>query len=451
MSLIDKFLPKEIAASHIVICKSLSYLLKAEKVFRQFNIPMDMIPVPRGFGSPCRTALLFPSPYKDQVENLLQENHISWQGIYPMETKPRKKDWSSVFTNQMTNDFRAIMEKARQDVELNLSEVMRLLKSESPGETKALYKAADLVRQECVGERVDIRGAIEFSNYCSKNCLYCGLRKENNQLPRYRMTIEEILVAVGKVAQMGLRTVILQSGEDPWYTTDKLLDLIKKIKSLYGLRITLSLGEREPEELKLFREAGANNYLLKIEAADPKLFTRVHPDTDYYQRMKVLNSLKKVGFLVGSGNIVGLPGQTLKQLAEDILFQKEKGIHMIGTGPFIPAANTPFVTSCPGSVDLTLKTIAIARILCQNVYIPATTALATLDKDGLIKGLKAGANTIMLVLTPAEYRASYNIYNAKKPVSLKDALEAVKAAGRKPPLYLEKRVSGGGDRFAGNA
>ncbi|MEM5768721.1 MAG: radical SAM protein [Bacillota bacterium] len=203
------------------------------------------------------------------------------------------------------------------------------------------------------------------------------------------------------------------------------------------MRITLSVGEWSRDEYKLFREAGANNYLLKIETSNPERFAEIHPDDDYKTRLEHSKWLKELGYITGSGNIIGLPKQTVEDIADDIILMKESGTHMIGLGPFLPAENTPLDREKPGDYDLSLKTIAVARIYLKNVFIPSTTALATLVPEGLQRGLEVGANTIMYNLTPPQYRGNYVIYSDKAVIDLEKTVAAVRAAGRKVPSSLK--------------
>jgi biotin synthase len=301
----------------------------------------------------------------------------------------------------------------------------------------AVFRAGDKMRKAVVGDVVDIRAAVEFSNYCSKNCCYCGLRKDNHSLGRYRMTPEEIIAIAKEMRAIGHHTIILQSGEDAWYTTERMLEIIRVIKRETNMRITLSIGGRSKEEYQLFREAGANNFLLKIETSNRTRFAEIHPDDDYDLRLEQSKWLKELGYITGSGNIVGLPKQTLSDLADDLILMKNTGIHMIGIGPFLPAENTPLAETEPGDYELSLKAVAVARIYLKNVFIPSTTALATLAPDGLRRGLEVGANTIMYNLTPLQYQSDYAIYSEKAVIDLQKTVDAVVAAGRKVQAALK--------------
>jgi biotin synthase len=252
------------------------------------------------------------------------------------------------------------------------------------------------------------------------------------------MTEDEIMEVVRYLQSIGLRTVILQSGEDPYWSTDKIVSIVKRIKETTGMRITLSVGEKTYDEYAEFKNAGADNFLLKIETTNRDIFKEIHPDDDYDKRLQCSKWLKELGYINGSGNIIGLPGQTVQDIAGDIEFFRDMGINMIGIGPFIPAKGSPYENHPHGDIALTLRTVAVTRIVCKKVYIPSTTALASLSKDAQIWALNAGANTIMLINTPREYRSSYNIYDNKNMVDLDSAVYAVeKAANRKLPSYLQ--------------
>lgn len=437
MALRDKFLGKKRAGQeYILVCSSTHHMLKAEALIKEFGLMVDMIPTPQGMGSACTTALRFFEQDKARIESLIVEQHVEYEGIYPLHKKDRLVAWKEVFDYSLSPKVREVLEKVAQDEVLSKEEIVTLLAVQSADEKAALYKAADLMREECVGPVVDVRGAIEFSNFCICSCNYCGLRAQNKELSRYRMTIEEILKVTYQMKEMGLKTVILQSGEDPTYSKVELVQLIRSIKEELGMRITLSLGERDYDQYKAFKEAGANNYLLKIESANQERFYAAHPDANWERRELHTRWLKELGYIVGSGNIIGLPGQTLEDLAEDILFFKKYGIHMIGIGPFLPAANTPWENEIPGTVEMTLKTVAVTRLICQNVYIPATTALASLSRDGFIQALCAGANTIMLIMTPSFHRENYQIYSNKNMVNLDFAISCISESGREVPEYL---------------
>ncbi|NLK52106.1 MAG: [FeFe] hydrogenase H-cluster radical SAM maturase HydE [Syntrophomonadaceae bacterium] len=295
-------------------------------------------------------------------------------------------------------------------------QLRELLSSPDLPVLEVLQNMANQVRQIQMGKAVHLRGIIEFSNYCSRNCAYCGLNRYNTALHRYRMSPENIIIAAHHAASLGLRTVVLQSGEDAFYTGEILAMIIKEIKKT-GVALTLSVGERPFQDLQLWREAGADRYLLKFETSDPDLYARLHPGHQLADRLTCLQHLKELGYQVGSGNIVGLPGQTVDILVNDLLLMQSLPLAMAGVGPFIPHSDTALGPFPPGNVPLTLKLLALTRLLLPRVHLPATTALSSLQAEGKILGLNGGANVLMLNLTPVAYRSLYEIYPQKSEVS----------------------------------
>lgn len=422
----------------IIVCSSTNHMLRADELLVANHVPRQLIPVPGYLGSVCNTAIKVRTADLSRVKELL--GGVQLEGIYPLE--PQKLEGvGSLLTGILPKEFQSVIGKLAQGEDFTRDELIYLLSLQELPLVEKLYTLADRMRRQVVGDVVDIRAAIEFSNYCRQNCCYCGLRRDNSQLLRYRMEPGEIVGLSKNLFRMGIRTVILQSGEDSCYTVEMLVALVKAIKKAAKLGITLSIGERAAEEYRLLREAGANNFLLKIETANPELYAVMHPGADYIARVHSTENLRDLGYRTGSGNIIGLPGQSIEDLADDILFMKEKGIHMVGIGPFLPAANTPLAGNQPGSEELTLKTIAVARLVLKNVFIPSTTALATLNPDAQAKGLQVGANTLMIIATPERYRANYEIYSNKAAVNLERAIELVTSLGRELPRPI--RVSMG--------
>ena len=278
----------------------------------------------------------------------------------------------------------------------------------------ALFTAADEVRREVHGDAVYLRAIIEFSNYCRLNCAYCGIRRENREPNRYRMPLEEIVLQADLAARRGCGTIVLQSGEDPWYTVERIAEIIKAIKDRCGAAVTLSIGERSAEELQQLREAGADRYLLRFETSDRALFAALHPDDDYERRMQCLHDLRRLGYQLGSGFMIGLPGSSARTIAADIRFATDLQLDMIGCGPFIPAASTPLEGS-PLFEDreIYFKTIALLRLLNPRAHIPATTAFDALIPGGRDRVLTIGANVFMPSVTPQRYRAQYQLYSNK--------------------------------------
>ena len=272
-----------------------------------------------------------------------------------------------------------------------------------------VFAEADRVRYETVGNKVHIRGLLEFSNYCRRRCLYCGLNASNSTASRYRMSPEEICSVARSGVQAGYKTLVLQSGEDPWFTAEILAEIVRDIKQT-GVDITLSCGELPHEDYKILREAGADRYLLKHETSDELIYSRLHPCGTLKNRLSCLRSLKSLGFETGSGFMIGLPGQTLETIADDLLLLQSIPCEMAGIGPFIPHPDTPLKDQTQGSLELTKRAVALARILLPAANLPATTSLGVLDKDEKDLIFSCGANVIMEKITPLQYRAQYEIY-----------------------------------------
>ncbi|PKN08157.1 MAG: [FeFe] hydrogenase H-cluster radical SAM maturase HydE [Deltaproteobacteria bacterium HGW-Deltaproteobacteria-7] len=308
-----------------------------------------------------------------------------------------------------------LIDKAKGGKDLHREDIIKLLKIPADF-SPYLFAAADRVRHEQVGDEIYLRGIIEFSNYCERNCLYCGLRKSNSSLSRYRMSEDEIIATAKKIKQTGVPTVVLQSGEDSFYSQDIVCRLIERIRKETDLIITLSIGERALNDYKAFQQAGANRYLLKHETASRELYKYLRPGSDWENRLQCLRSLKHLGFETGTGNMVGLPGQTPEILADDLLVMKLLDADMLGIGPFIAHPGTPLAGLENDDLEITLRVLAVARLLTRNTNIPATTALATLHPQGRLQALQAGANVVMPDFTPEIYKSRYDIYPGRKDV-----------------------------------
>lgn len=304
-------------------------------------------------------------------------------------------------------------------------DLLVLLSLEDEEDLQPLFLAADARRKAGVGDAVHLRGIVEFSNYCERNCLYCGLRQANRRLKRYRMTDGEILEAVRAVKEAHVATVVLQSGEDSFYDRTRLCRLIEAIKGETGLVITLSLGERPREDYEAFRNAGADRYLLKHETASPVLYRRLHPDSRRENRLQCLKWLKELNYETGSGCMVGLPGQDAASLAEDILLIHALDADMAGVGPFLPHPQTPLADCAAGTVLSVLKVLALVRLIRPSIHLPATTALSVLQPEGRLRALSVGANVVMPDFTPTVYRRLYDLYPGRTD------------AGENPAAFLE--------------
>lgn len=304
----------------------------------------------------------------------------------------------------------SLLQKAEQTHILTKAEIIALLTLQ---DASLLFAAADRVRKKYVGDGVYLRGLIEFSNYCKNDCLYCGIRKSNLQAQRYRLLPEQIVIMAQKAAGYGYRTVVLQSGEDLYFTPDKMAEIIRQIKKL-GLVVTLSIGEKSRGEYALYKEAGADRYLLRIETTDKSLYEKLDPGMQWENRVRCLHDLKDLGYEVGSGSLVGLPGQTVESLADDLLFLKNLPVDMAGIGPFIPHPHTPLsAETSDGHFEMSLKMMAVMRLLLADINIPATTAMETLHPQGRLLALQCGANVVMPNVTEGNYRAKYELYPGK--------------------------------------
>ncbi len=280
-------------------------------------------------------------------------------------------------------------------------------------ELAALFEVADVKRRQSVGDAVHLRAIIEFSSHCVRNCSYCGLRVGNKRLARYRLSPEEIVATAQEAERLGYRSVVLQSGEDMGFSMETLCDVVREIRCHTDLAVTVSVGERSYSEYALLRQAGAHRYLLKHETADPQLYARLHVGHRLADRIAALKSLRDLGFQIGSGFMVGLPGQSVDVLVADLRLLHRLDVDMAGIGPFIAHPDTPLGQAASGDAQLTLKCVAVARLLLPYAHLPATTALGTVAVDGWAAALQAGANVIMPNLTPKAYRSSYAIYPGK--------------------------------------
>lgn len=310
---------------------------------------------------------------------------------------------------------------------MNKVDIVEWLKCEDETKLESLWKQADEIRDKHVGNAVHLRGLLEISNICARECHYCGIHAGNEELERYRMPEDEILACVKEAVSYRYGTVVLQAGEDYGITREWLSGLIRKIKTETDLAVTLSLGERSDEDLVAWKEAGADRYLLRFETSNRELYDSIHPPLpgETSDRLALLKRLREIGYEIGSGVMIGIPGQTYEDLANDILTFKELNLDMIGVGPFIAHGDTPLGKDdeklkapegeqVPNTEAMTYKVIALARIACPKANIPSTTALATLNTaTGRELGLSRGANIVMPNLTPKKYRAMYEIYPAK--------------------------------------
>lgn len=277
-----------------------------------------------------------------------------------------------------------------------------------------LSRKADEKRRQFYDNQIYMRGLIEFTNFCKQDCAYCGLRKSNTKITRYRMKLEQILDCCEKGYDLGFRTFVLQGGEDPWFNDDRLEEYVRTIKNKFPeVALTLSVGERSRESYKRLYDAGVNRYLLRHETASPSLYESLHVGMSLENRKRCLQDLKEIGYQVGAGFMVGLPGQTHEDLVMDLRFLYELKPHMIGIGPFIPHSDTPLANATKNTIDLSLTMISLTRLMVPDALLPATTAMGTLDRYGRERAIKAGANIVMPNLSPIDAKQNYEIYQNK--------------------------------------
>lgn len=309
--------------------------------------------------------------------------------------------------------MRNLAEKLAENHDLNDEEMLSLL-STAEYDTE-LFERADGIRRKIYGCDVYIRGLIEFTNYCKNNCFYCGIRRDNKNAERYRLSREEILECCREGYALGFRTFVLQGGEDSFYTDEIMCKIVSDIRGKYpDCAITLSIGERSRDSYQALFEAGANRYLLRHETADESHYKKLHPESmSLLNRKKCLFNLKEIGYQVGSGFMVGSPYQTTENILSDLRFLQELKPDMIGIGPYITHTETPFKEFKNGSLELTLRLVAILRLLFPYALIPSTTALGTIHPNGREMGLKAGANVVMPNLSPVSVRKLYDLYENK--------------------------------------
>lgn len=307
-----------------------------------------------------------------------------------------------------------LIEKLYKENNLTREELLYLLNNLEDESKEYLTLKAHETRMAHYGDRVFMRGLIEFTNYCKNNCIYCGIQAANKNAQRYRLSLNDILHCCSIGYELGYRTFVLQGGEDPYFTDDKMVEIIHSIKSRFPeCAITLSIGEKSYESYKKYYEAGADRYLLRHETASKSLYDSLHPNMSFEDRMQCLKNLKEIGFQVGAGFMVGLPNQSNEDLVEDLIFLKEFKPHMVGIGPFIPHKDTILAKEKGGSLETTVTLLSIIRLLLPSVLLPATTALGTIHPLGREKGIKAGANVVMPNLSPTNVRAKYSLYDGK--------------------------------------
>lgn len=316
-----------------------------------------------------------------------------------------------------------LIDKLRAERHLDHEEYRELLTDTNPDTLRYANAAAREVALEQFGNGIYIRGLIEVSNYCRNNCYYCGIRRGNLNVARYRLTREQILECCRIGNEIGFRTFVLQGGEDVNMSVDVIEDIVRSIRSEFpDNAITLSLGEYNRAAYQRFYDAGANRYLLRHETVSPEHYAVLHPAAmSLDNRMQCLKDLKDIGFQTGTGIMVGSPGQTVDNIVRDIVFIEDFKPQMVGLGPYIPQHDTPFADQPAGSLEMTLMLLSIFRLMLPYALIPSTTALATLSPDGRERGILAGANVVMPNLSPEDARAKYALYDNKKATGLEAA------------------------------
>ena len=300
-------------------------------------------------------------------------------------------------------------------MELSDSEILRIIETQDSEEIELLFARARKVREEHYGRGVYFRGLIEFTNYCKNDCYYCGIRRSNKNIERYRLSPDDILGCCREGDKLGFKTFVLQGGEDPFFTTERVTEIISAIRQEFPEHaITLSIGERPAADYEIFFRAGANRYLLRHETASQDHYAKLHPPAmSLDERKQCLRNLKKIGYQAGAGFMVGTPHQTPECLLQDIRFLEELQPQMVGIGPFIPQKDTPFADYPPGNIGICLKMLAISRLILPKALIPATTAMGTIAPNGRELALNSGANVVMPNLTPTAMRKLYLLYDDK--------------------------------------
>lgn len=306
-----------------------------------------------------------------------------------------------------------ILEKLLCNDSFTRDEIIFLLNLKEENGLNLLFRQADMVRHRFAGDSVYMNGLIEFSNYCTQNCYYCGLREDNFKLARYRMNPDEIIDTAWKISKLGISTITLQSGEDFHYDSDLISFIIYSIKQKTDVEICLSLGERGYDEYRAWKIAGADKYLLRYETSNEKLYAALHQNQKLDERLKHLRFLSNLGYKIGSGSIIGLPNQTVEDLADDILLSNELGLDLVVYAPFIPSENTPLKNHEAGNIISTLKVTSVARLVQKNVNISSVNTIDSSGIDGVERGLTSGANLVLPDLTPFPYRTNFQYYSSK--------------------------------------
>lgn len=311
--------------------------------------------------------------------------------------------------------MKELIDKLYETNNLTKEELLYIIENADKEQREYIIHKAHETRMKHYGDKVFLRGLIEFTNYCKNDCYYCGIKRSNDNADRYRLTLEQILHCCKVGYELGFRTFVLQGGEDGYFSDDRIVEMVKTIKQQYpDCAITLSIGEKSYESYKRYYEAGADRYLLRHETANEEHYEKLHPkELSLKNRKQCLYDLKDIGYQVGAGFMVGSPYQSYENLAEDLLFLKELEPHMVGIGPFIPHKDTKFKDEKQGTLEMTILMVALTRLLLPKALLPATTALGTIHSQGRELGIKAGANVVMPNLSPRVVRDKYSLYDNK--------------------------------------
>ncbi|MBC7961046.1 MAG: [FeFe] hydrogenase H-cluster radical SAM maturase HydE [Vallitaleaceae bacterium] len=310
--------------------------------------------------------------------------------------------------------MKEIIDRLYETNQLDREELLTLLNGVEGESLVYLQEKAHATRLKNYDNKVYMRGLIEFTNYCARDCLYCGIRRSNKEADRYRLSLEQILECCQVGYELGYRSYVLQGGEDPYFNDERMIEVITAIKGGFpDCALTLSIGERTYESYEKMYNAGADRYLLRHETNSRHLYEALHPDMSYNNRIRCLNDLKAIGYQVGAGFMVGLPNQTNEDFVNDLLFLKELEPEMVGIGPFISQKDTPLANETSGTAEKTCVLLSVIRLLLPKVLLPATTALGSISPKGREMGLKAGANVVMPNLSPTNVRDKYLLYDGK--------------------------------------
>lgn len=315
----------------------------------------------------------------------------------------------------MDTGLKELLDKLNTTHSLELEEYQQLIENINPDLMKQAAEYAVAYQREYYGNKIFIRGLVEFTNYCRNDCYYCGIRRGNNNCERYRLKTDDIIACADEGYKLGFRTVVLQGGEDFSFSDEDICSIIRGIKEAHeDMVVTLSIGERERKSYEVYYQAGARRFLLRHETANPELYAKLHPkEMSWEHRMNCLHDLKDIGYQVGAGFMVQSPGQTARDLAMDLKFVEEFKPDMCGIGPYISHKDTPFAKESSGTLDMTLFLLSLLRIIYPQMLIPSTTALGTIDPKGREKGIQAGANVLMPNLSPKSVRKMYSLYDNK--------------------------------------